>query len=181
MSDVEQCAVCGVYGLPMKMVGSARMCFDQIGCAKRKQARIDDDDDRFLITPLEGPPDPNVPHVTVDCSRGGCRMSFFVARTDPRLPDGPFLCPDHDDVPTKNKVGHTEMTVFCDRCEAQITAAGDTREEAIGNLRALIAEKRWKVVDRFDVSFDVAAQLTRAATSTTVTAPDLCGDCASQR
>ena len=139
-----------------------------------------DDDDRYLITPLEGPPDPNVPHVTVDCSRGGCRMAFFVARTDPRLPDGPFLCPDHDDAPTKNKVGHTEVTVFCDRCEAHITAEGATHEEAIAGLRTMIRERHWKVVDRFDGAVTGMAQLTGAASST-VTAPDLCGDCAAQR
>ena len=139
-----------------------------------------DDDDRYLITPLEGPPDPNVPHVTVDCSRGGCRMSFFIAKSDPRLPDGPFLCPDHDDAPTKKLApDHVEAIVFCDRCEASLTANGTTREEAIAKLRVLIDEKRWKVIDRFDAVHDMAT-LTGAASST-VTVPDLCGDCASQR
>ncbi len=138
-----------------------------------------DDDNRYLA-PLEGPIDPNAPHVTVDCSRSDCRMSFFVAKDDPRLPDGPFLCPDHDDVPTKTKIGgHTEVTVYCDRCEAQMTAEGATRDEAIAKLRAMIVEKHWKVVDRLD-STGTMASLTGAAAST-VTVPDLCGDCAAQR
>ena len=180
MSDVEQCAVCGVYGLPLKIVGLVKMCADYTGCAKRERARVADDDDRFLITPLEGPPDPNVPHVTVDCSRVDCRMSFFVARTDPRLPDGPFLCPDHSDAPMSTKMpGHVEAIVFCDRCEASLTAEGATRDEAIAKLRTLIAEKHWKVVDRFDTVQEMAA-LTGAASST-VMAPDLCGNCAAQR
>jgi len=139
-----------------------------------------DDDDRYLITPLEGPVDPNAPHVTVDCSRIDCRMSFFVAKDDPRLPDGPFLCPDHDDRPNKPKMATlVQAIVFCDRCEASLTAEGKTREEAVDKLRLLISAKRWKVIDRFDAVHDMAT-LTGAASST-VMVPDLCGDCASQR
>lgn len=133
-----------------------------------------DDDNRYL-SPLEGPLDPNCPHVTVDCSRGGCRMSFFVAKDDPRLPDGPFLCADHDDVPVKRMApSHSEAIVICDRCEAQLTAEGPTREAAVAKLRVMITERHWKVIDRFDSDGNVVAP-------STVTAPDLCGDCAAQR
>lgn len=140
-----------------------------------------DDDDRYLITPLEGPPDPNAPHVTVDCSRTPCRMSFFVAKDDPRLPDGPFLCPDHDDRPTKFKMADlVQATVICDRCEAQLMAEGATREEAIAKLREKIIANHWKVVDRLDGPINIAIA-PKSPASSTVLVPDLCGDCAAQR
>jgi hypothetical protein len=136
-----------------------------------------DDDNRYL-SPLEGPPDPNAPHVTVDCSRGDCRMSFFVRKDHPALPDGPFLCADHDDKPTKFKIGgHAEITVTCDHCSAQLVTDAPTREEAAAKLRVKIAEHHWRVVDRLG-QLDAAASLTGNATSTVIATPDLCGDCA---
>lgn len=173
---MDQCACCGAYGVPMKTVGLVKMCVDHLGCERRKAAR--DDDDRFLITPLEGPPDPNAPHVTVDCARRDCRMSFFVAKDDPRLPDGPFLCHDHSDTPPKFEIGgHVEATVFCDRCDAKIVVEAPTRPEAMAKLREKIAEQNWRCVDRLG-ALEAAATLTGAATSTSPTAPDLCDACA---
>jgi hypothetical protein len=119
-----------------------------------------DDDNRYL-SPLEGPPDPNAPHVTVDCSRGDCRMSFFVAKDDPRLPDGPFLCHDHDDRPTKFKMAdHVELTITCDRCGASSTVIGQSRGAAWFQLLA----QGWRFVNQID--------------GPAKTAPDLCVDCA---
>lgn len=34
--------------------------------------------------------------VEVQCSVDGCGWSFWVDCIDPRLPNGPFLCSDHD-------------------------------------------------------------------------------------
>lgn len=34
--------------------------------------------------------------VQVACSAPDCPFEFWVGSLDPRLPDGPFLCPEHD-------------------------------------------------------------------------------------
>lgn len=34
--------------------------------------------------------------VEVECSVPGCGWSFWVDALDPSLPDGPFLCAEHD-------------------------------------------------------------------------------------
>jgi len=125
-----------------------------------------DDDNRYL-TPLEGSPDPNTPHVTVDCSRGGCRMSFFVAKSDPRLPDGPFLCANHDDVPVKQLApSHVQIRILCDRCDAVLTVEAKGREAAREAMRALVIVRGWRVVDRLD-----------ELKPTAVGPPDLCASC----
>ena len=87
--------------------------------------------------------------------------------------DNRYLAPD---VPPKSKVGgHAEATVFCDRCEAQLTASAPTREEAVAKLRELITERRWKVIDRLD---DRAVAF--GTTTPTIHVPDLCCDCAAK-
>ena len=50
--------------------------------------------------------------VTVPCSHPDCGPSgdsgpwcFWVDALDPRLPDGPFLCPDHDGSPPRIEKG----------------------------------------------------------------------------
>lgn len=100
-----------------------------------------------LLWPLEGvdPNDPNVPHVTVPCAN--CPTHLFVAKDDPRLPDGPFFCLDHMDTkPDFSKLGdrYSEADLICDRCGGVITTRGENREDAIAKLDALGAEKRWR-------------------------------------
>jgi len=34
--------------------------------------------------------------VEVECQHPGCGWSFWLDPLDPRLPDGPFLCDEHD-------------------------------------------------------------------------------------
>jgi hypothetical protein len=100
-----------------------------------------------LLWPLEGadPDDPSVPHVTVSCAN--CPTHLFVAKDDPRLPDGPFFCLDHMDTPPDlSKLGdrYSEADLICDRCGVAITTRGQNREDAIAKLDALGVEKRWR-------------------------------------
>ena len=41
--------------------------------------------------------------VQVKCSEPSCRWEFWVDALDPRLPDGPFLCHEHDPTPRSNE------------------------------------------------------------------------------
>jgi hypothetical protein len=132
-----------------------------------------------LITPLEGPADPDSPHVTVPCSLPGCSVSFFVSKHHPALPDGPFFCVDHRDVETSAKEpDHVTLAVLCDRCDAQLIVEAKTREEAREKLRAAINDAQWHVVDRFEGAFDTATEITGKATSRMLGALDLCSACA---
>ena len=76
-----------------------------------------------------------------------------------------------------NPPDHVVLAVLCDRCEAQLLVEATTREEARGKLRTAITEARWRVTDRLEGAFDMAA-LTGKASSTTPRALDLCGACA---
>lgn len=133
--------------------------------------------DRKLLSPIEGPPDPNVPFTTVDCSDPNCRISFFVSKDHPALPDGPFFCDDHSDVKATKAPDCVILAVLCDRCNAQLAVEAKTREEAREQLRTMIREQNWLVVDRLEGTLDTAVQLTDHATSTMIGAKDLCGTC----
>jgi hypothetical protein len=61
--------------------------------------------------------------VLVDCSNPGCEWSFWVDATDPRLPDGPFLCPDHNP--------NSKIDVQCLRCGAFIQIMAVYKEGVI--------------------------------------------------
>jgi hypothetical protein len=71
------------------------------------------------------------------------------------------------------------LAVFCDRCDAQLIIEGVTREEAREKLRTAIVDARWRVVDRLEGAFDMAA-ITDRASSTMIGAQDLCSACAKQ-
>jgi hypothetical protein len=95
-----------------------------------------------LLAPLEGAFDPNCPHVTVSCAN--CSVHVFVAKDDLRLPDGPFFCPDHSDVPSTFKApDFCEAIIVCDHCGAQLIARAVSREAAIALLDIEITEKCW--------------------------------------
>jgi hypothetical protein len=99
------------------------------------------------LWPLEADPDdPNVPHATVKCAN--CPTHIFVAKDHPLLPDGPFFCPEHSDVPWKFEPppGYTEADLICDRCTKQLTARGADREAALANLWKLVEEHQWLAV-----------------------------------
>ena len=108
---------------------------------------MDDSGERMSdkkLWPLEADPnDPDVPHVTVPCAN--CPTHLFVAKDDPRLPDGPFFCLDHmDTVPVfEKRPDHSEADLICDRCGAKLTVRGSTREDAIAKLWKHAEEKKW--------------------------------------
>lgn len=122
--------------------------------------------DDKLLAPLEGPPDPNAPFTTVKCSTPSCRISFFIDKKHPALPNGPFFCDFCRDVPTTEKAPDTVvMTVICDRCEAQLIVEAPTREAAREQLRALVDERNWLFVDRLEGAIEIPGP------------KDLCGEC----
>lgn len=135
-------------------------------------------DEKKLLAPIEGAPDPNAPFVTVKCSNPGCRLSFFVSKQHPALPDGPFFCDDHSDVRTRAKQSDcVVLAVICDDCSAQLVVEAKTRAEARDELRAAIKLQNWLVVDRLEGAIETAADLTGRASSTMIGAKDLCGEC----
>jgi hypothetical protein len=77
-----------------------------------------------------------------------------------------------------NPPDHVTLAVLCDRCDAQLIVEGKTREEAREKLRTAITTSQWYIVDRLEGAFDVAAEITRRATSTMIGAQDLCSACA---
>lgn len=56
---------------------------------------------------------------------------------------------------------YVELSLFCDRCDAQLTVSANTREEALAKLHAEIVAQGWHMGD----------------TATLIRARDLCGAC----
>ena len=81
---------------------------------------------------------------------------------------------DFDDTVIEKPNDLVQISVLCDRCDAQLVVEARSREAAREKLKALIIEKRWRVVDRLEgaESFGEA--------STAVSAHDLCNACATQ-
>lgn len=123
-------------------------------------------DDNKLLAPLEGPPDPDAPFTTVKCSTPGCRVSFFISKQDPALPDGPFFCDFCRDMPSTVKTPDSVVvTLICDRCDAQLIVEAQTREAALAQLNTLVQERNWLYVNRLEEAIEIPST------------KDLCGDC----
>jgi hypothetical protein len=133
--------------------------------------------------------DPDLPHVTVPCASPSCGWSFFVAKDDPRLPDGPFHCavcrgaalsglPKNLDLNTSPRY---ELKATCDGCGAQLRVEASSTREAWQLLKRERAQKGWNAPAPVTPGGITAlgALATRTRNSATLQSEqlDLCGEC----
>jgi hypothetical protein len=132
--------------------------------------------------------DPNLPHMTVPCAQPNCGWSFFVAKDDPRLPNGPFFCHEHGGfAPTgkpENLDQHTSprirIEVVCDGCSARLAAEGPTAIAAQAELDRLRKMHGWNIrTSPRQLLRALGALATRSRDTVSLYGdePDLCSDC----
>ncbi len=68
--------------------------------------------------------------VEVDCGIPECEWSFWIEATDPRLPDGPFICPGCEAVLKEEEMFKHANTVFPNDRVRDNTAKTKTAQEA---------------------------------------------------